>query len=57
MAPLVILPADAREYAAGFYNALYELEHSGAEELLVEKVPDTPDWAAVNDRLARAAES
>ena len=53
--PTVVLPADARSYAAGLYSALYELENSGAKELLIERVPDAPDWAAVNDRLQRAA--
>ncbi|MBT8147045.1 MAG: threonylcarbamoyl-AMP synthase, partial [Gammaproteobacteria bacterium] len=56
-APLISLPGDARGYAAGFYGALYTMEGSGASELVIEKVPDTPEWAAVNDRLRRAVQS
>ena len=54
-APLVILPANPRAYAAGFYDALYKLEGSGASKLLIERVPGTPDWEAVSDRLKRSA--
>ncbi|MGE5386041.1 MAG: L-threonylcarbamoyladenylate synthase [Betaproteobacteria bacterium] len=49
-----MLPADAVAYAHGLYAALRELDHSGAELIVVEAIPTTPEWAAVADRLRRA---
>ena len=54
---LLALPKIARAYSARLYAALYELEQSGPGELLVEAVPQTPDWVAVRDRLLRASAS
>lgn len=41
--------------ARELYGALRELDAAGARELWLEAVPDGPEWAAVADRLARAA--
>ena len=49
------LPADAAGYARGLYAALHRLDAAGLTEILVERVPTDPDWAAVRDRLRRAA--
>jgi L-threonylcarbamoyladenylate synthase len=49
------LPSDPREYAARLYDTLHELDQQGVTRILVEMPPDTPEWAAVRDRLARAA--
>ena len=49
-------PADAGEYAHALYRHLRELDAAGAAVMLVAKPPQTPEWAAVNDRLQRAAE-
>lgn len=54
--PLVVMPDDARAFAAQLYRAFYELEKSAAKLLLVEKVPGSPEWGAIRDRLNRAAE-
>ena len=48
-------PGSAPEYAQVMYRALRELDQAGADLLLVEAVPDTAEWLAVRDRLARAA--
>ena len=48
-------PGSAPEYAQVMYRALRELDQAGADLLLVETVPDTAEWLAVRDRLARAA--
>jgi L-threonylcarbamoyladenylate synthase len=34
---------------------LHELDGEGFDRLVVEMPPDTPEWAAVRDRLTRAA--
>jgi L-threonylcarbamoyladenylate synthase len=49
------LPADAAGYAHSLYAALRELDHSGANLLLVERPPQGADWLAVHDRLRRSA--
>ena len=49
------LPADPEHAAAALYDALHRLDHAGMDLLLVELPPDAPEWAAVRDRLMRAA--
>ena len=50
----VRLPAEARGYAAGFYEALHLLDAAGLEEIVVEAVPEGGDWDGIRDRLGRA---
>lgn len=52
---VVEMPPDPRRYAAHLYAVLHELDDRGCELVLVERVPDTPEWAGVRDRLRRAA--
>ena len=52
---LYFLPAIAEGYARGFYSALRILEEAGARRILVQMPPETPEWAAIHDRLRRAA--
>ncbi|MES1988120.1 MAG: L-threonylcarbamoyladenylate synthase [Pseudomonadota bacterium] len=42
------------EVAEQLYGALHHLDALKVDRLLVELPPDTPDWAAVLDRLSRA---
>jgi len=42
------------EVAEQLYGALHHLDSLKVDRLLVELPPDTPDWAAVLDRLSRA---
>jgi L-threonylcarbamoyladenylate synthase len=49
------LPEDPREYARLIYAALHTLDELGCTRILIEPLPDTPDWAALRDRLSRAA--
>ncbi len=49
------LPSDPRGYARTLYAALRDLDHAAADLILVEEIPTTPAWAAVADRLRRAA--
>ena len=50
------MPRDSQAYAQKLYAALRELDTAGCERILVEAPPDTPEWAAVRDRLKRACE-
>jgi L-threonylcarbamoyladenylate synthase len=45
---------DAEGYAQMLYAALRELDAARADALLIEDVPDEPEWLAVRDRLVRA---
>ena len=51
----VAAPADAAGYAHALYASLRRLDEAGCDVLLVERPPQSPEWAAINDRLARAA--
>ena len=47
-------PVDLAPYAHDLYANLRTLDAAGADAILVEDVPDTPEWTAVRDRLMRA---
>jgi L-threonylcarbamoyladenylate synthase len=47
--------AEPALYAQALYALLRELDGMGYRRILVEAPPRTPEWAAVNDRIGRAA--
>lgn len=49
------LSNDPGEYAAQLYARLHELDARGLSRITIEKPPDSPEWAAIRDRLKRAA--
>lgn len=49
------MPCESGAYARLLYRKLRELDALGLSEIWVERVPGAGDWAAVNDRLQRAA--
>jgi L-threonylcarbamoyladenylate synthase len=51
----ISLPSDPDRAASHLYEALHLLDRAGLDLLLVERPPDTPEWAAIRDRLTRAA--
>lgn len=48
-------PQTLAEYAHSLYENLHELDAAGCDRILVEEPPKEASWAAVNDRLGRAA--
>lgn len=48
-------PADVAGYAHDLYARLRALDEAGCARILVEAPPVSPEWAAVADRLGRAA--
>jgi L-threonylcarbamoyladenylate synthase len=48
------MPRDPHAYAQKLYAALRELDTASCDEILIEAPPQTPEWAAVGDRLMRA---
>lgn len=51
----VHMPAAPEAYAARLYAVLHELDRENLPWIAVESPPDTPAWAAIHDRLRRAA--
>jgi L-threonylcarbamoyladenylate synthase len=51
------MPGDAAGYAAMLYGTLHREDVAGWDWIAVEEPPGTPEWAAVADRLWRAAAS
>jgi L-threonylcarbamoyladenylate synthase len=51
----IAAPRDAAGYAHALYASLRRLDDAGCETIIVEQPPQGPEWAAINDRLARAA--
>jgi len=49
------MPSTPEAYAARLYRVLHELDREGWPVISVEPPPDTVEWAAVRDRLQRAA--
>ncbi|MGH6628599.1 MAG: L-threonylcarbamoyladenylate synthase [Burkholderiales bacterium] len=48
------MPREPRAYAQRLYAALRELDAAQCERILIEEPTDTPEWAAIRDRLMRA---
>ena len=51
----IAAPPEATAYAHDLYANLRSLDAAGCDAILVEQLPQRPEWAAVNDRLGRAA--
>lgn len=51
----VQMPHDARTTAHELYDTLRRLDRAGCDRIVIENVPRTPEWRAVQDRLQRAA--
>lgn len=49
------MPEDPGAYAASLYGRLHELDRLGLDWIAVELPPETNEWAAIRDRLTRAA--
>lgn len=49
------MPKNPKEYAHDLYHTLRELDHQGFAQIIIEKVPNESEWAAIEDRLQRAA--
>jgi L-threonylcarbamoyladenylate synthase len=50
-----VAPDPPAQYAQLLYGTLRRLDAAGCEIIVVEALPDLPEWAAVRDRLSRAA--
>jgi L-threonylcarbamoyladenylate synthase len=55
VAGVSVIPHDAEAYARALYAELHRCDQSKAELIVMEAVPDKPEWKAIADRLQRAA--
>lgn len=51
----IALPDDPEGYARGLYSALHALDHTDATHICIHEPPAGEPWAAILDRLQRAA--
>ena len=54
-ADVSVMPHDAEAFARALYAELHRCDAAGAEVIIVETPPDSPEWSGVADRLRRAA--
>jgi L-threonylcarbamoyladenylate synthase len=52
---IVQMPPEPLAYAARLYTTLHSLDDSDCQVIVVESVPDTPEWRGVRDRIERAS--
>ena len=51
------MPTNPKEYGSLLYHILREADSSGATQIAIEQPPRADGWHAIQDRLARCAET
>jgi L-threonylcarbamoyladenylate synthase len=54
-AQVCIMPREPAAFAKALYAELHRADEAGAKLILVQAVPDEPEWQGIADRLRRAA--
>ena len=50
-----VIPHDAEAFARAIYAELHQCDEAGAELIVVEALPRSPEWRPIADRLSKAA--
>jgi L-threonylcarbamoyladenylate synthase len=50
-----VIPHEADAFGRAIYAELHSSDEAGARLIVVEKLPDSPEWQAIADRLQRAS--
>ena len=50
-----VIPHDAEAFARAIYAELHGCDEAGAQVVVVEAPPETPEWSGIADRLRRAS--
>ncbi|MGB7749148.1 MAG: L-threonylcarbamoyladenylate synthase [Verrucomicrobiia bacterium] len=50
-----VIPHDAEAFGRAIYAELHRCDESGAELIVVEAPPESPEWSGIADRLRRAS--
>lgn len=51
----IIMPTDPHAYAHRLYEQLHFADSLGCQAILIEQVPDTPEWSGILDRITKAS--
>jgi L-threonylcarbamoyladenylate synthase len=51
----IVMPSDPLYYAHLLYQTLRALDKKQFKQIIIEDVPDSPEWAGVRDRLLKAS--
>jgi L-threonylcarbamoyladenylate synthase len=54
-ADVSVMPHDAEAFARAIYAELHRCDETDANLIVVEALPDSPEWSGIADRLRRAA--
>jgi L-threonylcarbamoyladenylate synthase len=54
---VIEMPTDSRGFAAALYSELRKADRERWDWIAIERPPETPEWAAILDRLRRASTS
>jgi L-threonylcarbamoyladenylate synthase len=54
-ADVSVMPHDAEAFARAIYAELHRCDAAGAKIIIVEALPETPEWSGIADRLRRAS--
>ena len=54
-ARVCVIPHDPEAFARAIYAELHYCDDAGAQAIIVEAPPDTPEWFGISDRLRRAS--
>ena len=52
---VMLIPDDAEAFARALYAELHRCDEMGVGCIVVESLPETPEWAGIRDRLRRAS--
>jgi L-threonylcarbamoyladenylate synthase len=55
LATVSVIPHDAEAFARAIYGELHRCDEEGADLIVVEALPEGPEWRGIADRLRRAA--
>jgi L-threonylcarbamoyladenylate synthase len=50
-----VIPHDAEAFARAIYAELHRCDEAGADLIVIEAPPESPEWSGIADRLRRAA--
>ena len=52
-----VIPHDAEAYARAIYAEMHRCDAEGVDCIVVEALPDGPEWRGIADRLRRASQT
>ena len=54
---VIKMPRELRAYTQSLYASMHRADAEGWDWIAIEEPPDTPEWAAIRDRLTRASQT